>query len=46
MFWDYLVSKEKSEFDKIVKIILFLLLQEDTTGDYQKALLYLCGAGD
>lgn len=45
MFWDYLVSKEKSEFDKIVKIILFLL-QEDTTGDYQKALLYLCGAGD
>lgn len=32
---------------KLIKIMMCVLFsQEDTTGDYQKALLYLCGGND
>lgn len=27
-------------------LLFFFSLQEDTAGDYQKALLYLCGGND
>ncbi|XP_056294867.1 annexin A5a [Pseudoliparis swirei] len=33
-------------FKKTYGASLRTTIQEDTTGDYQKALLYLCGAGD
>lgn len=42
-----MAKEEPSEFCKICKITTCLLFsQEDTDGDYQKALLYLCGGND
>lgn len=37
-------SSEMTLFD--FEPYVFMYLQEDTTGDYQKALLYLCGGSD
>uniref|UniRef100_A0A3Q4HL81 Annexin n=1 Tax=Neolamprologus brichardi TaxID=32507 RepID=A0A3Q4HL81_NEOBR len=36
----------RGSFKKIYGQSLYSTIQEDTTGDYQKALLYLCGGND
>ncbi|XP_071756343.1 annexin A5a [Centroberyx gerrardi] len=36
----------RASFKKMYGASLYTTIQEDTTGDYQKALLYLCGGND
>ncbi|XP_036934023.1 annexin A5a isoform X4 [Acanthopagrus latus] len=36
----------RASFKKMYGASLYSTIQEDTTGDYQKALLYLCGGND
>ncbi|KAM7417203.1 hypothetical protein PAMA_017037 [Pampus argenteus] len=36
----------RADFKKKYGVSLYTTIQEDTTGDYQKALLYLCGGND
>ncbi|XP_034036846.1 annexin A5-like [Thalassophryne amazonica] len=36
----------RANFKKMYGASLYTTIQEDTTGDYQKALLYLCGGND
>uniref|UniRef100_A0A3P8RNE5 Annexin n=1 Tax=Amphiprion percula TaxID=161767 RepID=A0A3P8RNE5_AMPPE len=36
----------RASFKKMYGVSLYSTIQEDTTGDYQKALLYLCGGND
>ncbi|XP_061582478.1 annexin A5a [Cololabis saira] len=36
----------RASFKKLYGESLYTTIQEDTTGDYQKALLYLCGGND
>ncbi|KAM9377807.1 annexin A5a [Pholidichthys leucotaenia] len=36
----------RASFKKMYKASLYTTIQEDTAGDYQKALLYLCGGND
>ncbi|XP_039976501.1 annexin A5a [Xiphias gladius] len=42
--WDML--DVRASFKKKYDASLYTTIQEDTTGDYQKALLYLCGGND
>ncbi|XP_062249860.1 annexin A5a [Platichthys flesus] len=36
----------RASFKKLHGVSLYSTIQEDTTGDYQRALLYLCGGND